>query len=131
MSTQLKITFENKYVQVHSDGEKSYQFALQLWTEVAQTCSQYNCFKVLGIAKTTIPVTTLEAYDHYKIFKQAGITRQHRIAWVELNPEAYKTSYFVETVLRNRGMSYVRLFSDIEEAKLWLSGEQNKFDSYP
>jgi len=124
MSSQLTITFEDEYIQVRSDGEKNYQFALRLWMEVAETCRQHECYKVLGIARTTIPLKTLDGYNHYKIFQQAGITRRHRIAWVELNPDAYEAVDFVEMVLRNRAVAQIRLFSDVVEAKQWLLGEQ-------
>lgn len=111
-------------MQVLSNGEKNYEFASRLWSQTVDACRENECFKILGIAKTTIPVQTMEAYDHVELFQQLGITPEFRIAWVELNAEAYKTTYFIETVLSNRGFPG-RLFSDISEAKEWLLGERD------
>ncbi|HKI86949.1 MAG TPA: hypothetical protein VKA53_09410 [Thermoanaerobaculia bacterium] len=124
MKSVLAVTFEGSHVRVQSDGEKSYPFALKLWTEVGRVCRENHCFRVLGIAKTTLPVSTLEGFDHIEIFAAAGITPEFRIAWVELNPDAFVTTRFIETVLLNRGVANVRLFSQVEPAKEWLLGSQ-------
>ena len=79
-------------------------------------------YLVLGLANTTKPLQTIEAYDHAKIFTQLGITQKYRIAWVELNPDAYDTTHFIETVLKNRGLPS-HLFTDVSQAKEWLLGD--------
>jgi hypothetical protein len=120
----MKFVFKDKYIEVRSDGEKDYQFAVSLWNEVVKICRKHNCYHVLGIAKTTIPVTTMEGYKQYQLLNEVGITSQYRIAWVELNPEVYSTYRFIENVLHNRGMYNIKLFSDIEVAKKWLLNNQ-------
>jgi hypothetical protein len=124
MKNQLEITFEGEYIKVLSNGEKDLEFASRLWSQTVDACQKYDCFKILGIAETTSPVTTIEAFDHADLFKKIGITSKYRIAWVELNPEAYKTTDFIETVLSNRSLPG-RLFSDESEAKKWLMSERN------
>ena len=59
--------------------------------------------------------------NHQAIFPEAGVTIDHRIAWAQLNPAAYKMSELVETVLLNRGMVNGRLFTDEHEARRWLA----------
>ncbi len=120
----MEFVLKDKYIEVHSVGEKDYQFATSLWNEIVINCRQHNCFHVLGIAKTTIPVTTMEGFKHYQLLNEVGITTQYRIAWVELNPEVYSTYRFIENVLHNRGMYNIKLFSDIKEAKEWLFNNQ-------
>ena len=87
-------------------------------------CEQHDCYNVLGIVDTTVPLTAGEGYEHADLFEQLGIDNKYRIAWVEKNGEAYQAVYFVETVLFNRGFPG-RVFLDEDEAKEWpLCGDE-------
>lgn len=55
---QIVITYEGDHIKALSDGEKSYQFAVTLWTEIRDACLKNDCFDVLGIADTTVPIET-------------------------------------------------------------------------
>lgn len=125
MKNELVITFENDHIQILSNGEKNYEFALRLWSEAVVACEKYNCFDILGIADTTVPLTISEGFEHANLFEQVGIDGRYRIAWVELNAEAYQAVFFVETVLFNRGFPG-RLFLDVAEAKEWLLGGEEE-----
>ena len=122
--SHMEFVLKDKYLEVTSIGENDCQFETNLWNEIVINCRQHNCYHVLGIAKTTSPATTMGAYKRYQQLKGAGITTQYRIAWVELNPEVFSSYRFIETVLHNRGMYNIQLFSDIEEAKKWLFSNQ-------
>ncbi len=122
--SHMEFVLKDKYIEVHSVGENDYQFAISFWNEIVKNCRQHNCYHVLCIAKTTNPVTTMDAYKRYRLLKETGITTQYRIAWVELNPEVFTSYRFIETVLHNRGMYNIQLFSDIEKAKEWLFNNQ-------
>jgi hypothetical protein len=116
---QITITHEGDHIKVISDGEKSYQFAETLWSLVKDECHKNQCFNVLGIAKTTVPIETYDALEMADLFERLEIDEKFRIAWVELNPEAYRTIFFIESVLSNRGLPG-RVFLDVEEARNWL-----------
>jgi hypothetical protein len=66
------------------------------------------------------PLKLADAIDHQAIFLEAGVTIDHHIAWVQLNPEAYRMTEVAETVLLNRGQLNGRLFADELEARRWL-----------
>ena len=121
MKDEISVTFEGNYVQAISDGEKTFERAEQVWTEIVRVCRKHNCFAVLGISRSMPPVTVHEGFDHAELFERLGITQQYRIAWVELHREAQNTFLFIETVLVNRGLPG-RVFHDISEAKRWLLG---------
>lgn len=121
MKNEVIITFEGDYIQILSNGEKNYEFAKRLWSEAVVACEKHNCFDILGIADTTVPLSISEGYEHADLFEQLGIDSKYRIAWVELNAEAYQAVYFVETVLFNRGFPG-RVFLDVDEAKEWVLG---------
>jgi len=118
---EITITHEGTFIKVLSNGEKNYQFAVDLWTAIHDACLKYQCFNVLGIADTTVPVDTYDALEIADLFEQLEIDGKFRIAWVELNPRAYKTTFFIESVLSNRGLPS-RVFLEIDEAKNWLLG---------
>jgi len=119
VDNRLQITFEQQFVRILSDGEKNYEFSRKVWTQARQACQKYDCYKILGIADTTIQMGTWDAFSHADLFSELQIDNRYRIAWVELNPEAYQTTFFIETVLFNRGFS-ARLFLDEREALEWL-----------
>jgi len=124
MTSSYTITFEGDYIKVLSDGDKDLEFATELWSEVAKSCREHDCFNVLGIAETDSPMSTLDGYELAQVFRDLGIVENHRIAWVELNQEAKHATYFIETVLSNRGLPG-RLFSSAAEAKEWLLSDGN------
>ena len=86
-------------------------------------CEKHDYFNILGESHTEEPLSTMDAYNHIEIFKLAGVTKQHRIAWVHHVKETDKTMKFIENVLKNRGLVNGGLFPTIEEAKRWLLSE--------
>ncbi len=125
MTSGYQICFEGNYVEVRSDGDKDFSRASRLWADIAEACRRNGCYRVLGIANSTTPVSTLEGYDHAALFQELGVNDAYRIAWVELNPETVETYRFVETVLVNRGLPG-RLFSDVDAARRWLLEESDR-----
>lgn len=121
MSGQFTVTFEDNHIQVLSDGDKNYGFAVELWTAVVEACQQHDCFNVLGIANTAEPQEAIDGYEHARLFRELGIGIQYRIAWVELSPDAVDIASFIETVLVNRGLPG-QLFATVDDAKEWLVG---------
>ena len=120
MNIHFEVTFAGDYVKVRSEGEKNFDVATKVWTAVSKTCEAHQCFKVLGISRSTIPISTIEGFSLYELFRDLGITAKYRIAWVEFDPEATKNLHFAETVLQNRISSRIRVFSNLEEAQNWL-----------
>jgi len=122
MEHELSITFKDKYVEIISNGEKSYQSSLRLWARTLKVCTENNCFKVLGIANSTKAPSTIDSYQHAELLHNFNVDFRYKIAWVELNPEELGGMKFLENVLFNRGMN-VKLFQDVETAKTWLFNE--------
>ncbi len=119
MNFEINATFENEYIFVKLTGQDSYQASLEMCTKIAKLCVDHKCLKVLVLSDLT-PLETMEAYNHFEIYKKVGITSKHRIAVVEKNLEAAKKKEFIETVLANRGYRQKRLFSDLKKAQKWL-----------
>ena len=125
MTNSLSFSLENGYLEVRSDGEKDYNRARDLWTQVGEICRQHDCYRVLGIARTTKPLQRFDAYEHYRIFEAAGIDHRYRIAWVEFDPRQMEVLRLVETVAWNAGVSLLRLFDDVDTARDWLLSDQS------
>lgn len=120
MDYQMSVTYAGGFVEAHSAGEKSYQTALELWGEITRVCHQHNCYKVLGIGRSTRPMPMMDAINHKKLFKDFAVTHKYKIAWVELNREAIDSVKFLELFIQNRSLVNSRLFETVDEAKLWL-----------
>lgn len=122
MGHELKITFKGKYIEIISNGEKSYQSSLRLWASALKVCKENDCFKVLGIATSSKAPSTIDSYKHGELLHNFNVDYKYKIAWVELNPEEFEGIEFLENVLVNRGLN-VKLFENIETAKVWLLNE--------
>ena len=122
MTDQITISYEGDHILALSNGEKDYPFVVALWTKVRNACVKHKCFDVLGIAETTVPIETSDALKIADVFGDLGIDAKFRIAWVEINPEAYRIAFFAESVLANKGFPGGRVFLDVAEAREWLLG---------
>ncbi|HKJ05598.1 MAG TPA: hypothetical protein VJ974_08385 [Geopsychrobacteraceae bacterium] len=120
MNYQLSVHFKGDHVEVVSSGEKSYDSAVRLWDETTKVCEENACFKVLGIGNSTRAMPILHSVEHKKIFNEFNVTRNYKIAWVELNKDAVESVRFLETYLLNRGLINGQLFNDVESARKWL-----------
>lgn len=122
MISEISVTFEGDHVLVRADGEKDYQVVEQIWSTVSRVCEKHQCFEVLGIANTSKPIEAVEGYEMPAVFREYGIDRRYRIAWVELNPDAVDVIELAASILANRDLPG-RLFATTDEAKQWLLGK--------
>jgi hypothetical protein len=120
MSYQVEITPEDGYIHVAVSGLANYGNAYDLWVKIAAACEAHQCFRVLGEQRMLNTMSTVDAFNHQKIFIELGITSKYRIAWVDHNPRTFETTDFIRTVLYNRDLGFGKLFSNIEQAKAWL-----------
>ena len=121
MRDSYEIKLDGDLIVVRLQGAENIGVASRLWPEVVQACREHNCYRVLGIADTTEPLSTMDSFDHAELFERLGINHRYRIAWVELNPDAYDATSFTEIVLSNRALPG-RLFDNVPNAKEWLLG---------
>ncbi len=113
------------YIQVHSNGAKTLEFATSMWREVVEKCRTKKIYKVLGIALTSDPLTKEEAKDMLPIFKELGLDQNYKIAWVELNPEFYDIILYSESLMSSNGVD-AKFFYEVSHAKAWLNRDQQK-----
>ena len=62
----------------------------------------------------------MDSVKHQQLLQDFSITRQYKIAWVELNPNEIDSVKFLEDFMLNRCAVRGKLFRDVEEAKNWL-----------
>ena len=128
MNHRIVIEHKDDYIHVRYYGKINYDTSLDLWRQIVAACKEYNCYKILGESYTEV-MSTMDSFEHSKIFQLAGVTIQHRIAWVAHGgDEKYRQVQFIETVLRNRGLLQGALFPTVEEAKSWLLGPKDDVD---
>ncbi|MDH3619268.1 MAG: hypothetical protein OER91_00130 [Gammaproteobacteria bacterium] len=120
MVAQYTIECVNSVIEVHATGLPDRQSVSQMWKDIINACEEHECMSILGTTNMERPLKLADAIDHQAIFHEAGVTIDHRIAWVQLNPAAYEMTQLVETVLLNRGLVNGRLFTDEIEARRWL-----------
>lgn len=120
MSYEVEITPEDNYVHVVVTGLANYENARDLWVKIAAACEAHQCFRVLGEQRMINTMSTVDAFNHQKIFLELDIGSKYRIAWVDHNPRTFETTDFIRTVLFNRDLGFGKLFSNITKAKAWL-----------
>ena len=121
MKAEFKFTFKKNYVEIIVNGEPSFELTDKLWSGAVEFCIANDCYRILGIANATKPISITNGYNHHEVFRKLGINHKYRMAWVELNLDSkvIENYQFTETVLQSRGLPG-KLFVDVEEAKKWL-----------
>ena len=122
MPSKLVVSFEDDHIRVISDGDKHFEFSVDIWTQVAKLSREHQCFNVLGLANTTTPLEAVDGYDHARLFRDLNMPINIRIAWVESSADAIDIASYVELVLTNRGYN-ARLFATEADARSWLLGD--------
>jgi len=107
---------------VESTGDKTADFVESLWTAVGRVCRSTQCFYVLGIARSSVGLGTMDAFKLAEVFRKVVVNGQYRIAWVELEEGAIESLRTTETVLFNRGLPG-KIFDNIDDAREWLLSE--------
>lgn len=127
MSYRIVVEYRGDHVYTAHYGKNNYEISLELWRRVMEACKQHNCFNILGENFTTAELSTMDAFNHLKILEEVGLTLQYRVAWVDEKTSTGKGLEFVETVVvKNRCLANGRLFSNAEEARRWLLGNENE-----
>ena len=123
MAAEYTIDYVNSTIEVRVSGVPERASISQMWRDIVTACKDKGCYSILGLSNMDQPLKLADAIDHQAIFLEAGVTIDHRIAWVQLNPAAYKMAEVAETILLNRGLVNGRLFADEFEARRWLMGK--------
>jgi len=119
LSYEMEVTFRRNHVEARSIGEKSYQTAERLWTEITRLCNEHACYRVLGIAESNRQMSVMDSINHEELFKKFGVTPKYKIAWTESNRNEFDKLKNLEIILVNRGFRG-KVFADVEEARAWL-----------
>jgi hypothetical protein len=122
MAAEYTITYMNSTIEVGVAGIPDRESVTQMWKDIVAACAEHQCLSILGLTNMEQPLKLADAIDHQAIFLEAGVTIDHRIAWVQLNPNAMRMTEVAETILLNRGLLNGRLFTDEFEARRWLAG---------
>ncbi len=83
-------------------------------------CKEYDCFKILTLAKLDNSLSTNENYDMGEMSEQVGVPIGIKWAWVDLNAAVADGSDFGAWVLCNKGYE-VSAFVGLDMALKWLS----------
>ena len=123
---EITITRHNDYVHVYAEGLGSYEGAQDLWQQVVRACEETQCYNILGEQYLFCNLTTPEALKYPDLFKAVGVTKKHRIAWVDKNPRTREMTEFIHNLLTNRLLGNGRIFNSTDAAKHWLIGSTIK-----
>lgn len=120
MALRYSIEHKNSLIEVRLEGVPDRASLTQMWKDIVAGCKEHGCMSILGISEVEQPPRLADAIHLQVIFLEAGVTIDHRIAWVQLNPAAVRMNILSESILLNRGMLNGRLFTDEAEARKWL-----------
>ena len=121
MAVQYTVEYVNSTIEVRVSGIPDRESITQMWRDIVAACAEHQCLSILGLSNLERPLRLSDAIDHQAIFLEAGVTIDHRIAWVQQNPEAFRMTEVAETILLNRGLLNGRLFTDEFVARRWLA----------
>ena len=121
MTAVYSIECVDSVVEVRVSGTPDRSSIAQMWKDIIAACEQHRCLSILGLSDMEQPLRLADAIDHQAIFLEAGVTIDHRIAWVQMNPDAVRMNLLVESVLLNRGLVNGHVFTNEIEARKWLT----------
>jgi hypothetical protein len=121
MTAHYSIDCAGSVIEVRVTGTPDRPSIAQMWKDIVAACAEHRCLSILGLSNMEKPLRLADAIDHQAIFLEAGVTIDHRIAWVQMNPEAVRMNMLVESVLLNRGLANGRIFTNELEARKWLT----------
>lgn len=122
MAARYSIEHKDSLIEVRVAGTPERASLLQMWKDIVAACKEHQCASVLGLANMDEPLKLEDAIYYKTLFPQAGVTIDHRIAWVQRNPDAVAMNLLAESVLLNRGLVNGRVFTNEVEAREWLAG---------
>lgn len=114
-----KISFEDNYVQACLNENIEKALEIEHWSEIKNSCNEYSCHAILYITNTLVPINYKDILSFSDLYELYGIDSNYRIAWVELNTDAFNSIRTIQTLLSARGIP-CRIFQKIPEAKKWL-----------
>lgn len=120
MPARYSIKPTDSLIEVRVEGVPDRASITRMWKDIVTSCKEHGCMSVLGISDMEQPVKLADAIHHQVIFLEAGVTIDHRIAWVQLNPAAVRMNILSESILLNRGLVNGRVFTNEAEARKWL-----------
>jgi hypothetical protein len=126
MAVEYSIKYVDSTIEVRVTGSPDRASLTQMWKDIIAACKEHHCFSILGVVDIDRPLSLADAIDHQAIFPEAGVTIDHRMAWVQEDADARKRTEVAETVLLNRGLLNGRLFADEFEARRWLAGARRR-----
>ena len=121
MTANYDISCVKSVIEVRVTGTPDRSSIAQMWKDIVIACKDHHCLSILGLSDMDQPLKLADAIDHLAIFLEAGVTIDHRIAWVQMNPAAVRMNMLVESVLLNRGLANGRVFTNEIEARDWLA----------
>jgi len=121
MTAVYSIECVDSVVEVRVSGTPDRSSIAQMWKDIVAACTQHKCLSILGLSNMDQPIRIADAIDHQAIFLEAGVTIDHRIAWVQMNPDAVRMNLLIESVLLNRGLVNGHVFTNEIEARKWLT----------
>ena len=124
MVANYTIECRDSVIEVRVTGIPDRPSLARMWKDIVAACDEHGCLSILGLSDMERPVRLADAIDHQAIFLEAGVTIDHRIAWVQLNPAAVKMNMLIESVLLNRGLVNGHIFTNEIEARNWLADQK-------
>lgn len=118
MAYQVTYIPEDDIVQVTVDGEFNFEAVLNLSSNLVRELAENGSHRVLNDQrKARLKLSTLEIFKLPRVAKAFGLANNTKVAIVfHENKKDYR---FIESAALNHGY-FVKIFSDIDEAKNWL-----------
>ena len=120
MSLRYTITREDSVIKVRTEGVFEFVAAYEMWEKIVMACTAEDCLHVLGFSCLDQPLPAIDAYELMGTLQSVGVTPNHRIAWVAVNPLLLDGLRRVESVVQNRSELVLRIFEEAGDAARWL-----------
>ena len=121
MSQLFEIKSKMNFIIVSCYRFENFNDVKTLVNEISNACNRYNSFKILIHNYSTQHLSPLHCVLIVEYFENAGITKHHMIALVNLiKAHIDDNDKFLVTAAMNRGWDNIKIFAELDDAKQWL-----------
>jgi len=125
MTVVYAINKVDSVIEVRVQGAADRPSVTRMWTDIVAACRKHQCDAVIGFSDLDQALRLEDAIRHDDIFREAGVTSEMCIAWMQLNPATAIMTELSVARVRNQASANIGFFHDEAEARQWLT-EQSK-----
>ncbi|WP_370979547.1 hypothetical protein [Agaribacterium sp. ZY112] len=117
--SEVLLTKCDYWVRVEYGGDNTFPALVGLFDKLSHFCEAHRCYSVLGLSRSTAPLSSSMAFKIDGIFRHFKIDERYHFAWVEYRESSMGSIRYAAEYLKGKGVC-CEVFTDERCAGVWL-----------